>query len=511
MESFEDFKLVSQNIQGKVLEEFKDDYSLITNWFDKIFFLINRYGLRYYMGIGSNRHSDIVLSTLYKGMENLASVIELTVSGNVGSARIIIRNIFEFLVMGKYMLLYDDQNIREKWDNVEYINIDRGIFNRTIYPNNSNKSAFVNWWAVLCQYSHATRALGQVSHDYNEIKTDIRLNFTYILMIFIMLCTFMNQFLATPYFKNYIKDLARANPKQEHLVNTVKFQEFLSKSIKIVKSTLTKECKQIINYYAAAWRVEQNIPNHSSKTMKTQSIVKTCEKPRENRRIVSKPELLSYIKQFINIYTDKQKGLNDVYRNIVLKYLKLLEKMVHIYSLNDLDNGYFYDIDINNNAIQLILCKTSVNFNEEDENCCFSKVLVLIEVKSEFLSLGQYAKLYNYSIRTVQNWIKNIKLHGAQQINGDWFIPEMHPVPTKGFYHIQYLWKGLSDIIEEKYPFLVDESGLRIIKSGPDKYECWTTNKGHIIDLDEMQRVAIETDLLSFADIIEDMGPILVP
>ena len=155
---FEEFTQLHEENQKCIFKDFSVDCKVTVKLFDALQILIKTYSVRFQLGIGDNRHMDIILSTLIKGMHNLEAVLRLTMDGSVGPARIIVRNIFEFLVMGKYILLHDDQVAREKWDQIEYINLDRRIFKNTVYPDNKNKEAFIDWWAHLCRYSHATRA-----------------------------------------------------------------------------------------------------------------------------------------------------------------------------------------------------------------------------------------------------------------------------------------------------------------------------------------------------------------
>lgn len=518
---FKEFALIHKKNQERALADFKSDYDLVVSLFDKMQLLINKYAIRFEMGIGSNRHLDIILSTLVKSMNNMETVIELTINGDIGSARIIIRNIFEFLVMGKYMILYDDQAVREKWDKIEYINIDRKIFKNAVYPDNKSKTAFVNWWERLCQYSHATRASGQVSYDYEDIKSDIRLNFTFMLMLFSMLYHYMNSFLATPYFKNYIQSIAQSQPDNENLNNVIKYQEFLCCAFKEMKSIFSGECKDILNFYSAKWRVvsssliekvdlkESPNPNklqlHKMHTTDNQCILS------------SKLDIQKYICAFIQLYSVPHEGVNDTYRNIILKYFKKLKKALIEHSVCEIEDNWYkhhYVIDIKNDSIKLVLCKTPLfELVDTTKDDCFSFIEVtdLLIIKSEFLTVDQFAKSYNVSIRTVKKWISQVKLHSARKTDDTWIIPELQPRPERGWYRVQYYWNSLPPRILKEYPYLKNSNDIAIVKNtNENTYCCLLVGKKQVI-ISEKERIELELNLLKYAEGLEDIGAVLVP
>jgi len=170
------------------------------------------------------------------------------------------RNIFEFLVIGKYILLNEDKQFQEKWNNIENINLDRKIFNNTIYPNNHNKEAFLRWWKLLCQYTHATRASGQIDFECENLEHDIKVNLSFLFMLLCMVYHYMNSYLATPYFKTYIKSLADDQPKRnDNIQKAIKYEQEIKEIIKTrINPFLSMECRHIIQYYRAKWRFTPN-------------------------------------------------------------------------------------------------------------------------------------------------------------------------------------------------------------------------------------------------------------
>lgn len=340
MQTFDDFKIIYEKNRKRVLKEFEKDCSLVTSLFDKMQFLIDQYSIRFILGIGNGKNADVMLSTLVKSMYNLHAVIDLTQNGNIGPARIIIRNIFEFLVMGKYILLHDDHSARVKWDNLEYINIDRRIFQNTIYPDNESKEAFIKWWTLLCQYAHATRASGQESYEYDDIKAEINMNLTFILMLLAMLYSYMNKFLVTPYFKNYLKSLAEAQPNNSTLANTIEYQQFLKKAFRYVKSILSSECEQILNYYSANWRIKQPTNKLSANKNEFNSRESFRSLAFQGAPLENRVDIFNYLNSFIQLYKESIEGVDEAYRKIVLKYLIRFKKLLQEYSICEIKDKY---------------------------------------------------------------------------------------------------------------------------------------------------------------------------
>lgn len=513
MYTFKDIEFACNANKKSAIIDFNQEYSLAIDLYDKMQFLIYRYQSRFLLGIGDNKHSDVILSTLIKSMYNLSSVIDLTINGHIGAARIVIRNIFEFLVLGKYILIREDKIVNNRWDKIEYVSIGQAVFNETVYPKDKDKEAFKKLWVDLSLYTHATRVSGQITYEYDYIKKEIKLNFNYILLLLVMLYNYMNAFLATPYFKRYIKSLAEAQPDDKNLNKAVLYQEYLNKTIKRVKAGFNDEGKKIINYYAAKWRFSppKNLKQKEERFTNQQTKKDYLEK--NKLFLKNKEDLINYLDDFIKLYNESKE---EPYRAVLLKYLKKTKKMIQGYRIKTIQDNYriyHYVVDITSDSIKLILCSTNkLSFEKEGEDC-YKEEVELLNIKSEFLSVDEYATLYNVSIPTVKRWISKIKIHKAKVIGDKWYIPELQPKPEPGFYMVEYNWIDLPEYIKSKYPFLNNLSDLTIYKiSSKNIYGTTSFNAdGEIIELNEEARIALEKDLLKYAENVNETRALYVP
>ena len=517
---YQDVQTQCEKNRIQALERFKNQHALLARTLSHLHFLTEKYTIRYIMGIGNNRHSDMVLSTLYKGINNMQAIMDLTLSGHIGAARIVMRNVFEYLVMGKYFQLVSDERAVEKWQNTEYINIDRRVFQRTIYPDNRNKEAFLRWWKLLCQYSHATRASGQVGFLFKELEQEIHVNFSFMFMLFSMLHHFMSNFLANDYFRNYADSLPVYNEEDAPRQSLNQCTQELKTLIKTIRSMLSKECKQILSYYVAAWRVVPGLSKREpfQNAPMVGHVPETSHLPFASSMPTNKTALLKYMHNFVSLYAEPQEGLTEGYRNSVLKYLKRMRTLIAEHTFFELpDNSYFYTLEILNDRLRLLLGRRhwSPPEDTEDDSITWTQKIVLLEIKSEYLDAEQYATIHSVSCNTVMQWIRGARLHGVQRIGEHWMVPELQPRPEYGTYHVEYTWRSLPTHLVEKYPMLKDSMGLFIHKQrGVAHYTLVMDSQQprEHLTLDDVQRIRLEMDLIGRDDVVaNDALVTLVP
>ncbi|MPM64941.1 hypothetical protein SDC9_111833 [bioreactor metagenome] len=270
-------------------------------------------------------------------------------------------------------------------------------------------------------------------------------------MLLNMFYIYLNTFLATPYFKSYIKSLARSS---EILNKAVKYQEFLNNTFRN-EMQFTDECRHILNFYTAKWRfapikvINQTKEKHLDRQQKKYDIT-------YHTILRNKSDILNYLTSFIKLYSENIEEIDASYRLVILKYLKSLHKVLQDYPIKPIDgvfNIYHYIIDIKSDSISLVLCSTNRLSIEDDDTFSFTHELTLLTIHSELLSLEEYAALYNTSIETAKRWISKVKLHRAKMIGDKWFIPELQPKPYSGKYAVEYFWKELPASVKKNTHF----------------------------------------------------------
>ncbi|WP_290771531.1 hypothetical protein [Anaerofustis sp.] len=526
LESFDDFYKIMEENRSYINEDYEGTLRVIKDIFDEMYFLALQYmKFRSFMGLGNNKNLDMILSTVIKSMNNLLSVIKMTTEGNIGSSRIIMRNIFEFLVIGKYALLYDDIQIRDKWDKIEYINIDRIIFNNTIYPNNKNKKAFLDFWATLCKFTHATRASGQISYDYKDITGDVKLNFTLILMFLYLIYSYLNKYLATPYIKEYIKNLSsmRGNESNVNLKKSILFESHLKKVMKdIIFQPFSPDAKMVCRYFVSNWRVnedklhkrnteyfnsqrfdlEDKLDNNKLSELNNNGDLASCD----SRELKSKEDIINYLIELKELYSkEKINSIDDTFKNIFLKYIKRLLKVVKMYNIKTLSSdNCVYELEVTNSSLSIVLYRKLYISRDT-----YVKELEVIKLSCDYIEIDDYAKLYNITSNTVKRWIREVKIRNVKKIAGVWFIPEMQQKPSRNYDFVFYEISNLSKECINTFSFLKCQKEMYLKKINKDSYKCVLLNKNgksKTITISNKDRIVLEKMLLRRGNKFEEIN-----
>lgn len=118
------------------------------------------------------------MSGFYKSLLSIYSAYDLNIKGQYGSARILLRHAFEYLLLAKYCSLSKNYILIKKWENGEDIYLGREIIP---HLTESLQKRFKNFWKLLCQFTHASVYSQQVQIDAEKNEMDINLNFSFII------------------------------------------------------------------------------------------------------------------------------------------------------------------------------------------------------------------------------------------------------------------------------------------------------------------------------------------
>ena len=190
----------------------------------------------------SNYFTEIILSICYKNIISLISCIKLIEQGFLGSAKIIFRNIYENLVIGKMLGVTKDKELCNKWKSGTQISIKKDIFRKLIKTPSQESLEF---WEFLNKYTHATVHSQDFYLDVDN--KEIANCSSIITTLLVMNYTLINQFISK-YYKHYL-DLY-FNPYFKELNNLVKQKN------KFCISLIDTRCRKVIKEYQANWMVE---------------------------------------------------------------------------------------------------------------------------------------------------------------------------------------------------------------------------------------------------------------
>lgn len=125
----------------------------------------------------------------------------------------------------------------------------------------------------------------------------------------------------------------------------------------------------------------------------------------------------------------------------------LLDKIiVEIASRNifDAPEGWFYSFEVTNKNAALYIRHVSEIQEDEDGNVVFDidERFRLINYPVGLLTVEQFASRSKIEAGTVRQWIRRGKLRNAIKVGGEWRIPEITDLPTRGFTPVRYYNNG---------------------------------------------------------------------
>lgn len=148
------------------------------------------------------KYTEMIFSAIFKNLLSLISALDLTRKGQCGSARMIFRNVYENLIISKYIALQKDYVLLKKWEDGEDISIAKEIFRKIKYPNSEELKEF---WKILCCYIHGTVYSQSIYMKFDQLKEDMDLNFVFIQMLLCMNYHVMNSYALNQSLKYYTK------------------------------------------------------------------------------------------------------------------------------------------------------------------------------------------------------------------------------------------------------------------------------------------------------------------
>lgn len=193
-----------------------------------------------------DKYTKIMWTSFTKNMYTIYSALDLTNKGLIGSARILMRYIFEFSIIGKYVSLSRDINFLSKWQNGDDISMRRHIFDKIDYPNSD---ALKGVWKLLCSYAHSTIYSQQMDLKIEENQKELNLNFIFFWMLLEMCYHLLNSHLYNRQIQYYVKLY------DNNYDEVVFLRDYINKLFKFTKTLMGQEPKRAIYDFKLTWRI----------------------------------------------------------------------------------------------------------------------------------------------------------------------------------------------------------------------------------------------------------------
>jgi hypothetical protein len=242
---FNEFVINQEEAYKNLTIELENENELFRNFFDfqqKLF-------LNHYPGVQYTFESNesIVLQAYWKSTHLLFSVNHLILHGDYGSARVLMRQIFEYLILGKYIYTIKDNQIADQWLNGNQFNLYDKIIKLLKVPD---KKHFHNLWIMLSKLVHAGSSSIQIG-IVKKADDDIILSYGINL---ILLCC-KNHFLQKCFITNKLAYFTEryGKYKEENIELRKKLRYLEIKA----KSFLGEDGIAVINDYKRNWEFKK--------------------------------------------------------------------------------------------------------------------------------------------------------------------------------------------------------------------------------------------------------------
>ncbi len=244
----------SNNTEKVFKEWFDEELQNITIALENQYKIFN-IGLNLRSLVNRYNFEEIVQIALLRNFFSFYSILDLTKKGLIGSARIIMRNIYEFLIEAKYIVITHDQKLFEKWNTDGDISLKRDVFSKVEKPNSV---AMKQFWRELCGFSHASKRSQYLSLLYDtECYTNLHLN-----IIFMCILLEMNYHLLITYYlrgslEYYINIAESARDDKEN--DTLKCLKLKQREVfNRLRKDYSPISKKIVYDYKLKWTFHKN-------------------------------------------------------------------------------------------------------------------------------------------------------------------------------------------------------------------------------------------------------------
>lgn len=185
--------------------------------------------------------SKIYYTILYKNLLTLFSALELCKKGLYGSANMLLRNVYEGLIIVKYTTLSEDRNLIDNWLNGKTIKFKESIFDKLKSPKSKAANKF---WVTLCSLTHMTINAQQITIDKYYVNGTIAIIKMLLIMNFDLFVHNVLDHSQDYYLKRYNQIL------YDMLIDKKRECRKLST---IFKKKLSQEGKEVISAYTSEW------------------------------------------------------------------------------------------------------------------------------------------------------------------------------------------------------------------------------------------------------------------
>lgn len=242
----EDMNLLSDSITKIIQTECKIDLFVIEKLLNNIHLIMQRHLFTFHTTHGhlkTETHS-IVLSAIYKNFYIFYSAVELLKKGLYGSSRVLLRQSFEFLIIGKFCALTNNDKVFKNWQEGKTVYFGKEILKNINKPDTDE---IKNFWIFLCKFAHSTNVSQQVGINWEDDKNEIK--FTFGLIQILLECHYhlLNSILLPNSIKSFVAYY------DDNVIKKCKSE--INEIFKINRINYSKVSKKLIRDFKSKWEM----------------------------------------------------------------------------------------------------------------------------------------------------------------------------------------------------------------------------------------------------------------
>lgn len=240
------FRQETRENEQIILKTVKEELWLIEKVFDTEYKIASYYFWTLNGLIPRSHLMSNLLSTFHKNLFAFYAALELTRKGLFGSARPLMRTIFESLMISKFCSISRNKYLLQKWGDGETIYFTNSIVKNILFPQ---PAVFQDFWKIVCLYSHPTIFSQQISLNIKEERKELLLNFVFLKILFVCSYHLLSRHLINSRMRYYV-DSYLQNIEKTMLKN---LRKDIRNLFVLLKRDMSVDSKNLIKCYRSVW------------------------------------------------------------------------------------------------------------------------------------------------------------------------------------------------------------------------------------------------------------------
>ncbi len=204
----------------------------------------NHYSGTFDIYYGIQEHEKVMFHAYLKNISLLYSSHKLVLSGSYGAANIILRQVFEFLLIGKYASVTKNNQWANNWFESYQFNVYDRIIKLLAKPKKENLH---NYWIITCRQTHATSSSHQIGLSFKNNREQTFLSYNFILLL--LRCNY--HLISSCILNNRLR--YRSEYYGDHKKENIVARASAKKIIKEIESIFLKPGTDLMKDYRSNW------------------------------------------------------------------------------------------------------------------------------------------------------------------------------------------------------------------------------------------------------------------